>query len=102
VIATSPPLPIRRGIFYLLDLDGDGRKEIWMHDDMKGLCWVFQWREGRLRMWQGKTGLKDAEVRDWRQVKFGDQPALYTYQYHPISAFPASHLDGRLEVAMAV
>ena len=88
VIATSPPLPIRRGIFYLLDLDGDGRKEIWMHDDMKGLCWVFQWREGRLRMWQGKTGLKDAEVRDWRQVKFGDQPALYTYQYHPIWLFP--------------
>jgi hypothetical protein len=88
VIAISPPLPVRWGNFYLLDLDGDGREEIWMHDDMKGHFWMFQWREGRLKMWQGETGLKDAEVRDWRQVKFGNQKALCTHDSRLVWLFP--------------
>jgi len=59
-----------------------------MHDDMKGHFWMFQWREGRLKMWQGETGLKDAEVRDWRQVKFGNQKALCTHDSRLVWLFP--------------
>jgi len=88
VIATSPPLPVTRTAFsmHLFDLDGDGQKEI-VVIDAGGNYWGFQLRDGKLKMWQCKMGLR---VEMWRlgQVKFGDQLALYTYQYRPVWLFP--------------
>jgi hypothetical protein len=92
VVAASPPLPVTWDDFslHLFDLNGDGRKEI-VVADISGNFWVFQWRDGKLRMWQGKTGLEFAEAwhsgyRD--QVKFGDHLALYTYQFRTVWLFP--------------
>jgi hypothetical protein len=78
VIATSPPLPVGWSIFHmhLFDLDGDGRKEI-VGADISGNFLVFQWRDEKLRMWQGKAGLEDALY--WKQIKFGDHLALCIY-----------------------
>jgi hypothetical protein len=88
VVAASPPLPVTWGDFYLrlFDLDGDGRKEI-VVADWSGNCWVFRWRDGKLRMWQGKAGLKEVGVY-WGQVKFGDHLALCTYQFRTVWLFP--------------
>jgi len=89
VIAASLPLPVAWGDFsmHLFDLDGDGRKEIVMIDD-SGNFWGFQWRDGKLKMWQGKTGLKDAWMWwYWRQVKFGDHLALCIHQSRPVRLF---------------
>jgi hypothetical protein len=90
VIATSPPLPVTWDDFYfylrLFDLDGDGRKEI-VEADWSGNCWVFRWRDGKLRIWQGKAGLKEAGLF-WDQVKFGDHLALCTYQPRTVWLFP--------------
>jgi len=97
VIATSPPLPVVWSIFHmhLFDLDGDGRKEI-VWADWSGNCWVFQWRDEKLRMWQGKAGLKDTGVY-WEQVKFGDHLALCIYQPRTVWLFPPRiWLDDRL------
>jgi hypothetical protein len=87
VIATSPPLPVAWEYFSLslFDLDEDGRKEIVVTDE-GGDFWVFRWRDGKLKMWQGKTGLKEALY--WEQVKFGDHLALCTYQSRPFWLFP--------------
>jgi len=51
VIAISPPLYFGWANFHLclFDLDGDGRKEI-MVADVSGNFWVFQWRDGKLKM----------------------------------------------------
>jgi hypothetical protein len=88
VVAASPPLPVTWGDFYLrlFDLDGDGRKEI-VVADWSGNCWVFRWRDGKLRMWQGKAGLKEVGLF-WDQVKFGDHLALCTYQFRTVWLFP--------------
>jgi hypothetical protein len=89
VVAASPPLPVTRAdfSFFLFDLDGDGRKEI-VVADQSGNFWVFRWRDGKLRMWQGKAGLKETGVY-WEQVKFGDHLALLcTYQSRAVLLFP--------------
>jgi hypothetical protein len=90
VVAASPPLPVTWDDFYfylrLFDLDGDGRKEI-VVADWSGNCWVFRWRDGKLRMWQGKAGLKETGLY-WDQVKFGDHLALCTYQPRTVLLFP--------------
>jgi hypothetical protein len=89
VIATSPPLPVGWSTFHmhLFDLDGDGRKES-VVADISGNFWVFRWRDGKLRMWQGKIGLKVAGLF-WEQVKFGDHLALLcTYQSRTVLLFP--------------
>jgi hypothetical protein len=88
VIATSPPLPVTDADFFLrlFDLDGDGRKEIVVMDH-SGNFWVFRWRDGKLRMWQGKAGLKEAGLF-WDQVKFGDHLALCISQSRPVLLFP--------------
>jgi hypothetical protein len=73
-------------------LDGDGRKEI-VAADWSGNFWVFQWRDGKLRMWQGKAGLKDTGY--WEQVKFGDHLALCISQSRPVWLFsPRIWLEG--------
>jgi len=88
VVANSLLLPVI-GISYhlhLFDLDGDGRKEAIVHY-YAGYCWVFQWRDGKLKMWQSKTGFWDWVFK--QVVKFGDQLALfYTHQYRPVWLFP--------------
>jgi hypothetical protein len=88
VIANSSPLPVTDAAFslHLFDLDGDGRKEIVVMDH-SGNFWVFRWRDGKLRMWQGKAGLKETGVY-WEQVKFGDHLALCTYQPRTVWLFP--------------
>jgi hypothetical protein len=72
VIATSPPLLVGWSTFHmhLFDLDGDGRKEI-VVADISGNFWVFQWRDGKLRMWQGKIGLKGAGAWHWEIGSMG-------------------------------
>ena len=88
VIATSPPLPVGWSTFHmhLFDLDGDGRKEI-VGADISGNFLVFQWRDEKLRMWQGKAGLEDALY--WKQIKFGDHLALCIYpQSRSVLLFP--------------
>jgi hypothetical protein len=100
VVAASPPLPVTWADFslHLFDLDGDGRKEI-VVADISGNLWVFQWRDGKLRMWQGKIGLKGAGAWHWEygdQVKFGDHLALCTYQSRTVRLFPPRiWLEGR-------
>jgi hypothetical protein len=100
VVAASPPLPVTDAAFslHLFDLDGDGRKEI-VVTDWSGNFWVFQWRDGKLRMWQGKIGLKGAGAWHWEygdQVKFGDHLALCTYQSRTVWLFPPRiWLEGR-------
>jgi hypothetical protein len=88
VIATSPPLPVNSvGLnLHLFDLDGDRQKEI-VVIDAGGNYWVFQLRDGKLKVWRCKIGLR---VEAWHsgQAKFGDRLALYTYQYRPIWLFP--------------
>jgi hypothetical protein len=88
VVAASPPLPVTDAAFSLnlFDLDGDGRKEI-LVADRSGNFWVFRWRDGKLKMWQGKAGLKEAGLF-WDQVKFGDHLALCTYQFRTVLLFP--------------
>jgi hypothetical protein len=92
VVAASPPLPVTDAAFSLnlFDLDGDGRKEI-VVADWSGNFWIFQWRDGKLKMWQGKTGLEFAGAWHWEywdQVKFGDHLALCTYQSRTVLLFP--------------
>jgi hypothetical protein len=92
VVAASPPLPVTDADFslHLFDLDGDGRKEI-VVVDWSGNFWVFQWRDGKLKMWRGKIGLKFAGAwhrEYWDQVKFGDHLALCTYQFRTVWLFP--------------
>jgi hypothetical protein len=102
VVAASPPLPVTWDDFYfylhLFDLDGDGRKEI-VEADWSGNFWIFQWRDGKLKMWQGKTGLEFAGAWHWEywdQVKFGDHLALCTYQSRTVLLFPPRiWLEGR-------
>jgi hypothetical protein len=96
VVAASPPLPVTDTAFSLnlFDLDGDGRKEI-VWADISGNLWVFQWRDGKLRMCQGKAGLRESGVY-WEQVKFGDHLALCTYQSRTVWLFPPRiWLEGR-------
>jgi hypothetical protein len=85
VIATSPPLPVGWNTFHmhLFDLDGDGRKEIVVMDH-SGNFWVFQWRDGKLKMWKGEVGVQG--IADL--MKFGDQKALYGFQWRPVWLFP--------------
>jgi hypothetical protein len=90
VVAASPPLPVADADFslHLFDLDGDGRKEI-LVADWSGNFWVFRWRDGKLKMWQGKTGLAGAWHQEyWDQVKFGDHLALCISQSRPVLLFP--------------
>jgi hypothetical protein len=95
VIANSSPLPVTDDAFSLspFDLDGDGRKEIVVMDH-SGNFWVFRWRDEKLRMWQGKIGLKVAGLF-WEQVKFGDHLALCIYPSRPVWLFsPRIWLEG--------
>jgi hypothetical protein len=95
VVSASPPLPVTWADFslHLFDLDGDGRKEI-VVADWSGNFWVFQWRDEKLRMWQGKIGLKVAGLF-WEQVKFGDHLALCIYPSRPVLLFsPRIWLEG--------
>jgi hypothetical protein len=90
VVAASPPLPVTWADFslHLFDLDGDGRKEI-VVADRSGNFWVFQWRDGKLKMWKGKVGIQGviADI-DPKLVKFGDQLALCAFQWRTVSLFP--------------
>jgi len=90
VIAASSPLPVTWSplFLHLFDLDGDGQKEI-VVADKSGDFWVFRWRDGKLKMWQGKLGIWGliAEIEPGL-VKFGDQMALCGYQYRPVLLFP--------------
>jgi hypothetical protein len=95
VVSASPPLPVTWADFslHLFDLDDDGRKEI-VVADWSGNFWVFQWRDEKLRMWQGKIGLKVAGLF-WEQVKFGDHLALCIYPSRPVLLFsPRIWLEG--------
>jgi hypothetical protein len=88
-------LPVTDDAFSLspFDLDGDGRKEIVVMDH-SGNFWVFRWRDEKLRMWQGKIGLKVAGLF-WEQVKFGDHLALCIYPSRPVLLFsPRIWLEG--------
>jgi hypothetical protein len=99
VVAASPPLPVADADFslHLFDLDGDGRKEI-LVADWSGNFWVFRWRDGKLKMWQGKAGLEGAGAwhqEYWDQVKFGDHLALCISQPRPVLLFsPRIWLEG--------
>jgi hypothetical protein len=94
VVAASPPLPVTWADFslHLFDLDGDGRKEI-VVADISGNFWVFQWRDGKLKMWKGKVGVQGviADIEP-KLVKFGDQKALCGFLWRTVFAFSASHL----------
>ena len=86
VIANSSPLPVTDAAFslHLFDLDGDGRKEI-VGADWSGNLWVFQWRDGKLKMWQSKQEEFKVEPK---LVKFGDQLALCGFQWRTVRLFP--------------
>jgi hypothetical protein len=86
VIANSSPLPVTDAAFslHLFDLDGDGRKEI-VVADWSGNFWVFQWRDGKLKMWQSKQEEFKVEPK---LVKFGDQLALCGFQWRTVRLFP--------------
>jgi hypothetical protein len=91
VVTASPPLPVADAAFslHLFDLDGDGRREI-VVADWSGNFWVFRWRDGKLKMWQGKTGLEFAGAWHWEywdQVKFSDHLALCIHQPRPVWLF---------------
>jgi hypothetical protein len=87
VVAASPPLPVTWDDFYLrlFDLDGDGRKEIVVADWSENL-WVFQWRDGKLKMWQSKQ--EEFKGIEPKLVKFGDQLALCGFLWRPVLLFP--------------
>jgi hypothetical protein len=87
VIANSSPLPVTDAAFslHLFDLDGDGRKEI-VVADISGNFWVFQWRDGKLKMWQSKQ--EEFKGIDPKLVKFGDQLALCGLQWRTVLLFP--------------
>jgi hypothetical protein len=90
VIAASPPLPVTWATFSLLlfDLDGDGRKEI-LVADWSGNFGVFQWRDGKLKMWQSKVGVQEEFAGiEPKLVKFGDQLALCGLQWRTVLLFP--------------
>jgi len=98
VVAASPPLPVTDAAFSLnlFDLDGDGRKEI-VVADWSGNFWVFQWRDGKLKMWQSKVGVQE-EFKGIKPklVKFGDQKALCGVLWHTVWLFPPRvWLEGR-------
>ncbi|MFA0736372.1 MAG: hypothetical protein OGMRLDGQ_002872 [Candidatus Fervidibacter sp.] len=85
VVAASSPLPVTWAGFFLrlFDLDGDGRKEI-VVANWNGNLWVFQWRDGKLKMWKGEVGVQG--IADL--MKFGDQKALYGFLWRPVLLFP--------------
>jgi hypothetical protein len=87
VIANSSPLPVTDAAFslHLFDLDGDGRKEI-VVADISGNFWVFQWRDGKLKMWQSKQ--EEFKGIEPKLVKFGDQLALCGLQWRTVRLFP--------------
>jgi len=87
VIANSSPLPVTDAAFslHLFDLDGDGRKEI-VVADWSGNFWVFQWRDGKLKMWQSKQ--EEFKGIEPKLVKFGDQLALCGLQWRTVRLFP--------------
>jgi hypothetical protein len=77
---------------HLFDLDGDGRKEIVVMDH-SGNFRVFQWRDGKLKMWKGEVGVQEV-IADL--VKFGDQKALCGVLWHTVLLFPPRiWLEGR-------
>jgi hypothetical protein len=89
VIANSSPLPVTDAAFslHLFDLDGDGRKEI-VVADWSGNFWVFQWRDGKLKMWQSKVGIQEEFAGiEPKLVKFGDQLALCGFQWRTVRLF---------------
>jgi hypothetical protein len=91
VIATSPPLSAAFSP-QLFDLDEDGRKEIAVTDVGRD-CWVFQWRDGKLKMWKGKTTRSQSYKG---QGKFCDRLALYGDRLRLVYFFsPRIWLEGR-------
>jgi hypothetical protein len=91
VIATSPPLSAAFSL-QLFDLDEDGRKEIAVTDVGRD-CWVFQWRDGKLKMWKGET----TRAQSYKGLrKFCDRLALYGDQLRLVCFFsPRIWLEGR-------
>jgi hypothetical protein len=82
VIATSPPLSAAFSL-QLFDLDEDGRKEIAVTDVGRD-CWVFQWRDGKLKMWKGET----TRAQSYKGLrKFCDRLALYGDQLRLVCFF---------------
>jgi hypothetical protein len=73
---------------HLFDLDGDGRKEIVVADQSRNF-WVFQWQDGKLKMWKGEVGVQGviADIEP-KLVKFGDQKALCGVLWHTVWLFP--------------
>jgi hypothetical protein len=91
VIATSPSLSAAFSL-QLFDLDEDGRKEIAVTDVGRD-CWVFQWRDGKLKMWKGKTTRSQSYKG---QGKFCDRLALYGDRLRLVYFFsPRIWLEGR-------
>jgi hypothetical protein len=89
VIATSEPLPNKSAIAVCLpiDLDGDGQKEI-LVQHIDGSCYVFQWREGKLKMWQGKNDFRYDETIHG-QISLGEGLAFYSFRRcHSMWLFP--------------
>ncbi|MFA0741138.1 MAG: hypothetical protein DFNUSKGM_001247 [Candidatus Fervidibacter sacchari] len=94
VIAASSPLPVTRADFYLhlFDLDGDGRKEILVAKVSRD-CWVFQWRDGRLKMWQGRISVQGVGFGE--QVRLDHWLALWGVQSRPVWLFlPRIWIEG--------
>jgi hypothetical protein len=90
VVAASPPLPVADADFslHLFDLDGDGRKEILVADWSRNF-WVFQWRDGKLKMWQSKVGVQEEfKGIEPKLMKFGDQLAFCGFLWRPVLLFP--------------
>jgi hypothetical protein len=85
----------------LFDLDGDGRKEI-LVQHIDGSCWVFQWREGKLKMWQGKNDFRYDETIHGQISLETDWHFTASEDRHVNVALPASHLVGQLESEMEV
>ena len=91
VIATSPSLSAAFSL-QLFDLDEDGRKEIAVTDVGRD-CWVFQWRDEKLKMWKGKTTRSQSYKG---QGKFCDRLALYGDRLRLVYFFsPRIWLEGR-------
>jgi len=57
--------------------------------DWSGNLWVFQWRDGKLKMWQSKVGVQEEfKGIEPKLVKFGDQKALCGVLWHTVWLFP--------------
>jgi len=58
-------------------------------------CWVFQWQDGRLKMWQGRIRVQDVGFLRGEQVRLNHWFALWGEQYRPVWLFlPRIWIEG--------